>query len=71
RVTAGSLVKDLVLQVDRVDATARVDRGLVTLLPGESAAFTITAPAGIDPQAFTAPGIIRSAGDLNPARVDA
>ncbi|MDF2917894.1 MAG: beta-mannosidase, partial [Microbacterium sp.] len=33
RVTAGSLVKDLVLQVDRVDATARVDRGLVTLLP--------------------------------------
>lgn len=69
RMTARSLVKDLVLQVDRIDATARVDRGLVTLLPGESETFTITAPAGIDPHVFTAPGIIRSAGDLNPVRV--
>ncbi|SDQ52839.1 glycoside hydrolase family 2 protein [Microbacterium sp. cf332] len=71
RITARSLVKDLTLQVDRVDPAARVDRGLVTLLAGESETFTITARAGIDPGAFAAPGIIRSAGDLTPARVDA
>ncbi len=71
RITARSLVKDLVLQVDRVDAAARVDRGLVTLLPGECGTFTIDARPGIDPQAFTAPGVIRSAGDLTPARVEA
>lgn len=71
RVTAQALVKDLVLQVDRVDEGARVDRGLVTLLAGESATFAITAPAGLDPQAFIAPGVVRSAGDLNPPRVEA
>ncbi|CAL9401830.1 hypothetical protein SUDANB145_01480 [Streptomyces sp. enrichment culture] len=35
-VTARTLVRDLLLQADRLDAAARADRGLVTLLPGES-----------------------------------
>lgn len=34
-VTAHSLVRDLLLQADRLDPAARADRGLVTLLPGE------------------------------------
>jgi beta-mannosidase len=34
-VTAHTLVRDLLLQADRLDAGARADRGLVTLLPGE------------------------------------
>ncbi|MEU5335508.1 glycoside hydrolase family 2 protein [Streptomyces asoensis] len=34
-VTAGTLVRDLLLQADRLGPTARADRGLVTLLPGE------------------------------------
>jgi beta-mannosidase len=34
-VTAHTLVRDLLLQADRLDPAARADRGLVTLLPGE------------------------------------
>ncbi|WP_405507826.1 glycoside hydrolase family 2 protein [Streptomyces purpurascens] len=34
-VTARTLVRDLLLQADRLDPEARADRGLVTLLPGE------------------------------------
>ena len=34
-VTAHTLVRDLLLQADRLDPDARADRGLVTLLPGE------------------------------------
>ncbi|MGR6973370.1 glycoside hydrolase family 2 protein [Streptomyces cynarae] len=34
-VTARSLLRDLLLQADRLDPRARADRGLVTLLPGE------------------------------------
>jgi len=34
-VVARSLVRDLLLQADRLDPEARADRGLVTLLPGE------------------------------------
>ncbi|WP_371668588.1 glycoside hydrolase family 2 protein [Streptomyces sp. NBC_00289] len=35
-VTAHTLVRDLLLQADRLDPRARADRGLVTLLPGET-----------------------------------
>ncbi|MFJ2565683.1 glycoside hydrolase family 2 protein [Streptomyces sp. NPDC087568] len=34
-VTARTLVRDLLLQADRLDPSARADTGLVTLLPGE------------------------------------
>ncbi len=34
-VTARTLVRDLLLQADRLDPGARADRGPVTLLPGE------------------------------------
>lgn len=39
---ATSLVKDIVLQVDRLHPAASVDRGLVTLPAGATAVFTIT-----------------------------
>ncbi|WP_232529087.1 glycoside hydrolase family 2 protein [Mycetocola zhujimingii] len=41
-VRANSLVKDIVLQADRLHPQASVDRGLVTLAAGESAAFTVS-----------------------------
>ena len=41
-VTAPSIVRDLCLLVDRITPRARVDRQLVTLLPGESHTFTVT-----------------------------
>lgn len=66
RVRATSLAKDVTLLVDRADAAARVDRGLVTLLPGEEAEFFVTAPEGLDPELLTGPLVVRSANDLVP-----
>ncbi|MGW3987965.1 glycoside hydrolase family 2 protein [Streptomyces sp. NPDC004830] len=47
-VTAGTLVRDLLLQADRLDPGARTDRGRVTLLPGESATWRVTGWTGTD-----------------------
>ncbi|MBM9509512.1 glycoside hydrolase family 2 protein [Actinacidiphila acididurans] len=40
-VTARTLLRDLLLQADRLAPAARADRGLVTLLPGESVTVTV------------------------------
>ena len=63
-VTATSYVRDVFLQVDRVDPHATVDRGLVTLLPGQSARFTIRSSVPVDPAAFTTSIVLRSANAL-------
>ncbi|MFJ3406025.1 glycoside hydrolase family 2 protein [Promicromonospora sp. NPDC090134] len=68
-VTTDAFVRDLTLHADRLDAGASVGDALVTLLPGESAAFRI---AGADPGltetiAEAIPGggpVLRHAGDL-------
>ena len=63
-VTAATLVRDLTLLVDRIDPAATVDRGLVTLLPGESATFRIAGVASLDTAAVLAPLVARSGNDL-------
>lgn len=64
-VTARSFVRDAFVLADRGHVDAAVDSGLVTLLPGESHVFLVTgAPQGTDPAAFTAPLVLRHAGDL-------
>jgi beta-mannosidase len=63
-VMARSLVKDLVLLTDKVAPDAEVDTQLVTLLQGEITAFTVTTGARIDPEALTAPRVLRSANQL-------
>ncbi len=63
-VTATSYLRDVFLAVDRVDPAATVDRGLVTLLADESAVFEITSAVEVDPAAFTAPLVLRSANAL-------
>jgi beta-mannosidase len=63
-VTARSYVRDVFLHVDRVDSSARVDRGLVTLLAGESARFQITSDMDCEPEAFTGRDVLRTANDL-------
>jgi beta-mannosidase len=45
-VTAHTLVRDLLLQADRLHPDARTDRGLVTLLPGESVEFAVSGWSG-------------------------
>lgn len=63
-VVARTLVRDLTLLVDRIDPTAQIDNGMVTLLPGEKITFTVQAPADIDPGGFSSPLVLRSANDL-------
>jgi beta-mannosidase len=49
-VTARTLLRDLLLQADRLGPAATTDRGLVTLLPGESATFTVRGWQRPDPE---------------------
>ncbi len=59
-VTARSLLRDLLLQADRLAPGAVADRGLTTLLPGEEARITVTGWSGADPAAVR--GALFSAG---------
>lgn len=63
-VTSRGLVRDLTLLVDRLSPDASVDRGLVTLLPGESAEFRVSGVADLDADAVTDPLVARSANQL-------
>jgi beta-mannosidase len=63
-ITADVVVRDLTLLVDKIDAVATVDRGLVTLLPGESATFRITGPAALDEATVLRAEVARSGNQL-------
>ena len=64
--TARSLIKDLTLLVDRIDASARVDRALVTLPAGASVTLHVhTAARGLERQLAERP-MLRTANDLSP-----
>jgi len=63
-VTARTLVRDLALFPDRLDPAATVDDALVTLLPGETAAFVIGTSGPLDPGTMARPPVLRSANDL-------
>ena len=65
-VTATAYARDVSLFPDRVDAAARVDDGLVSLLPGESVTFTVTGAPGIAAQELVHPLVLRHAGSLLP-----
>ncbi|MGW5124698.1 glycoside hydrolase family 2 protein [Streptomyces sp. NPDC004069] len=58
-VTARTLVRDLLLQADRLDPAARTDKGLVTLLPGEQ--VTIGVDGWKSPGGQEAADAVRSA----------
>ncbi len=62
-VTATTLLRDLALFPDRLDPAATVDEQLVTLLPGETAEFTVTTALPLDPVALLAPPVLRCIGD--------
>ncbi|KAA8819241.1 glycoside hydrolase family 2 protein [Bifidobacterium vespertilionis] len=65
KVTAHAYARDVFCMVDKVDAAASIDGGLVTLLPGETVVWHIASDGVDDPQAFTAANVLRSANDLN------
>ncbi|MFC0028495.1 glycoside hydrolase family 2 protein [Micromonospora chaiyaphumensis] len=64
RVTARTVLRDLTLYPDRLHPSAEVDRALVTLLPGESAAFTVRADVPLDAAALTTRPVLRCVNDL-------
>ncbi|NUR63285.1 MAG: glycoside hydrolase family 2 protein [Catenulispora sp.] len=63
-VTAEAYVRDLAVLADKVAPDSEADPALVTLLPGESAAFDIRTTATVDPKAFLSPSVLRSANQL-------
>ncbi|MEV4709878.1 glycoside hydrolase family 2 protein [Micromonospora sp. NPDC049374] len=64
RVTARTILRDVTLFPDRLDPSAEVDPALVTLLPGESATFTVRSAAPLDPTALTTRPVLRCVNDL-------
>lgn len=70
RVTAHNLVRDLVLQVDRINPGARVDSGLITLEPGQSHTFVVTSRTPIGAEDIAQPFVLVSANDLVGGRHD-
>ncbi|HEY0216217.1 MAG TPA: glycoside hydrolase family 2 protein, partial [Cellulomonas sp.] len=68
-VRARSYLRDVTVLADRADPSARVDRSLVSLLPGEEAVFTVTADGPLDPAAVLDPRVLRHAGQLRGAPV--
>ena len=63
-VTAGALVRDLALLVDKVDPDAVVDDMLATLLPGETVVWEVFSSADVEPDAFLDRTVLRSANQL-------
>ncbi|RKR90631.1 beta-mannosidase [Micromonospora pisi] len=63
RVTARTILRDLVLAADRLDPTAEVDEALVTLLPGESVTFTVTSAGPLDAAALGVGPVLRCVND--------
>ena len=58
-VTARTLLRDLALFPDRLDAAATVDDMLITLLPGESATFDVTSSEDLSLDALTGIPVLR------------
>jgi beta-mannosidase len=63
-VTAGTVLRALTLYPDRLDATAEVDTCGVTLLPGESATFSILSGRRLDPAELSRRPVLRCVNDL-------
>ncbi len=59
RVQSVGLARDVLLQADRIHPDAVVDRGFVTLLPGESTVFAVRAPVDLDAGLVKAPWVLR------------
>ncbi|MFC9325727.1 glycoside hydrolase family 2 protein [Kitasatospora sp. NPDC057015] len=67
RVRAHTLLRDLVLQADRLDDDARVDEQMITLLPGEEHVFRVRTTAPADDPRWQHPLTLRCVNDLTKA----
>jgi beta-mannosidase len=64
-VRAQSYVRDVTLQVDKVDPRASVNDSMVTLLSGEEARFDVTSAVEVDPREFVSALVIKTANALH------
>ncbi|MFT5424631.1 MAG: beta-mannosidase [Phycisphaerales bacterium] len=62
-VRARTLVRDLLLQPDRLDPGAVCSENLITLLPGDERRIEITHSASLDPASLTARPVLMSVND--------
>ncbi len=62
-VTARTLVRDLVVQADRVHPAATADDALITLLPGETTRLRVSAVGVADAAALTSAPVLRCVND--------
>ncbi|WP_028648388.1 beta-mannosidase [Nocardiopsis sp. CNT312] len=63
-VRARVLLRDLVLNADRLDPQASADSALVTLLPGEEHTFRVRGGAGLDPEAVVAAPVLTCVNEV-------
>lgn len=63
-VTATTIVRDVLVQPDRIHPDAVVDRGFVTLLPGESATFRVLSATELSPEQAERPYAVTSLGSV-------
>jgi len=64
RVTPDVLVRDAFAMVDRLAPAARVDTGLFTLLPGETAVLRVAGAGEFDAATIARPDVLRCANQL-------
>lgn len=64
RITANTLLRDVTVLPDRLDAGARVDQMLITLLPGECAEFRISTGVPLTLEQLTSREVLRTANQL-------
>ena len=64
-ILAKTLIRDLCIFVDRLDADATIDDKLVTLLPGQSVTFHIQSKQTLTQKALTSSPVLRSVNDFD------
>jgi beta-mannosidase len=64
KIEARNLIRDLLVMIDKLDPDASIDKGLITLLPGESALFEIQSKAKLTLEQFIPGRVIRTANEL-------
>jgi beta-mannosidase len=63
-----TLLRDIVIQIDRIDPAATISDNLVTILPGESSIFEITTNQDLKLHQLTAPPVFQCANRFGKRR---
>lgn len=59
RLTSSGVVRDVLVQADRIDPDAACDSGFFDMLPGETRTVVVRAPHPLDPRAAHAPWVVQ------------